>query len=107
MTDFHEDSASAARLALELLDAFAARGIKAAVGGFPRATKDADLNVFVREDRHREALTIAQAPQVDRAGWTPADEARFCLLSGSPALLLAGASIGVAAIFRHRLRHGP
>jgi hypothetical protein len=53
--EFHRDSTTPARLALELLDAFAAAGIKAAVGGslalalwgIPRGTRDADLNVFV------------------------------------------------------------
>lgn len=90
MTDgFHEEAAPAARLALELLEVFASAGLKSAVGGslalslwgVPRATKDADLNVFVPEDQHRTVLDLCKAagywPDPERAEWTAADDERF------------------------------
>lgn len=53
-------------LALQLLDAYRAAGVEAALGGglafnlwaIPRVTKDIDLNVFLEEDQHELALEV-------------------------------------------------
>lgn len=68
-------------IALALLDALHDAGLPAALGGglafnlwaIPRVTKDVDLNVFVGEDRHADALDVLAAascrPTRDGAAW--------------------------------------
>lgn len=87
--DFHEEAAPAARVALELLEVLTSAGLKAAVGGslalslwgVPRATKDADLNVFVSEGGYRTVLDLCKSagcwPDPERPEWTAADDERF------------------------------
>ncbi len=80
--------ASAARVAIELVQGLRAAGLPSAIGGAialgvwsaPRATKDADLNVFVREERFPEvfaALESAGCAGPMGQPWTPTLRGEF------------------------------
>lgn len=81
-------------LALRLLDAYAAAGIEAALGGglafnlwaIPRVTKDIDLKVFVRQDQHPEVLAVLESvgARASQAGaeWDALTRAAFLHRAG-------------------------